>query len=558
MTAYDLLAAGREALARGSWQAARDVFAEAVAASPSAEAYEGLGMACWWQDDQQPALSAREAAYRLYRERGDVRSAARMATALGIDYADYRGDLAVSTGWLHRAENMLKDVPLAPEHGWLQIYHGLSDLMWHNDPAEARRRLNLLEGILPNIASVDVEMMATALEGLTLIREGAIQHGLHRLDEAMTAALGGDIADLAAVGMMYCALIYACEALADYDRATQWCERALDFSHRMGVDLFFAICRNYHATVLIWRGEWDEADTELSAAMQFLQSKRPSEALESLAKLGELRRRQGRTEEASDIFARAEPHRTAVFGQAAIALDACDTATAIGMLERLVRRVGDEDLAERVFILELLARAHLKAGSPAEVEAILGQMEQLASSIGTAPLQATVKATRGALLLHLGDANAAVSCFEDAVDVYLTSDAAFDAGRIRIDYANALERQGRRPQAVQQLMLARSEFAQLGAALYERRAADALAALTGELSESSPAAPLPYGLTPREGEVLWLIAAGKTNQDIAESLVLSVRTVERHISTVYEKLGLHGRAARALAASIAVGLRANT
>jgi DNA-binding CsgD family transcriptional regulator len=69
---------------------------------------------------------------------------------------------------------------------------------------------------------------------------------------------------------------------------------------------------------------------------------------------------------------------------------------------------------------------------------------------------------------------------------------------------------------------------------------------------------LPHDLTPREAEVLWLIAAGKTNQEIADVLVLSIRTVERHISTVYEKLHLRGRAARASAAAIAVNLRANT
>jgi len=60
----------------------------------------------------------------------------------------------------------------------------------------------------------------------------------------------------------------------------------------------------------------------------------------------------------------------------------------------------------------------------------------------------------------------------------------------------------------------------------------------------------------REAEVLWLIAAGKTNQEIAEQLVLSIRTVERHISTVYEKLQLTGRAARAAAAAFAARLRA--
>jgi DNA-binding NarL/FixJ family response regulator len=109
-----------------------------------------------------------------------------------------------------------------------------------------------------------------------------------------------------------------------------------------------------------------------------------------------------------------------------------------------------------------------------------------------------------------------------------------------------------------QAMLAQTAFAQLGAALYRDHAAAIVSRLSSDLGAPPADAVLPYGLTPREAEVLWLIAAGKTNQDIARDLVLSVRTVERHISTVYEKLGLHGRAARASAAAIAVGLRANT
>lgn len=55
-------------------------------------------------------------------------------------------------------------------------------------------------------------------------------------------------------------------------------------------------------------------------------------------------------------------------------------------------------------------------------------------------------------------------------------------------------------------------------------------------------------LTPRELEVLGLVAGGLTNEAIAERLVLSVRTVERHLSTIYGKLRLSGKAARAAAA----------
>ena len=558
MSTDELLAAGKAALTRGNWQAAREAFEQASGLAPTPEALEALGMACWWQDDQQPVIDAREAAYRLYRERGDVHSAARVATALGIDYADYRGELAVSMGWLARAENLLKGVDLSVEHGWLHVYHGIGDLMFYNDLPEARRRLDILSEIVPEIGSVDVEMMATALRGLTLIREGAIAEGMRCLDEAMTAALGGDVSDLAAVGTMYCALIYACEALADYDRANQWCERALEFSRRLGVELFFAICRNYHATVLIWKGEWDEADSELSAALKFLQTRRPSYALESLAKLGELRRRQGRIDDAKDIFARAEPHRTAVFGRAALALDAGDARTAIDLLSRLLRRIGEEDLAERVFVLELLARAHLQTGAVDAAEALLPAMQALAADIGTPAMTATLKATQGLTSLHREDLDGARRCFEDAIDLFLAGDAGFDAARVRLDYVEALEREGRYAFAVEQAMLAQAAFAQLGAGLYRERTAQIVARLSRGLGAPPSFASLPHGLTPREAEVLWLIAAGKTNQDIARELVLSVRTVERHISTVYEKLGLHGRAARASAASIAAGLQANT
>jgi RNA polymerase sigma factor (sigma-70 family) len=64
-------------------------------------------------------------------------------------------------------------------------------------------------------------------------------------------------------------------------------------------------------------------------------------------------------------------------------------------------------------------------------------------------------------------------------------------------------------------------------------------ALAGDLSE----------LSEREREVLQLVAAGMTNEQIAERLFLSARTVERHLSNVYAKLRLSGKSARAAAAA---------
>jgi DNA-binding NarL/FixJ family response regulator len=327
----------------------------------------------------------------------------------------------------------------------------------------------------------------------------------------------------------------------------------------MGMDLFmFDVCRNYYATVLIWRGAWDQADAELTAAMRGLETRRPNDAIESLVRLGELRWRQGRVAEAQEMFARAEPHRRALFGQAALALDRGDTETAIELLQRVLRRAGAEDQAERVFTLELLARAHLQAGSIDDARKDLSQLEATVAHVGTQPLRATADAVRGAIALAQGDASTARGHLEDAIDSFEACEAHFDAARARLDYAQALETLGRTAPAIEQAMTAQAVFRRLGAALYADRASGIVVRLSSSLGRPPSGAALPHGLTSREAEVLWLIAAGKTNQDIADELVLSIRTVERHITTVYEKLGLHGRSARAAAAALAAGLRINT
>jgi DNA-binding CsgD family transcriptional regulator len=549
------LKTGEDSLKHGDWAAARAAFQEAVALEPGAEAFEGLGTACWWQDDQNAVLEAREAAFRSYRERGDRRSAARIATALAIDYADYRSDLAVCAGWLQRAERLLQGIKDSPEHGWLHLYQGLFSLMYMNDLPQAHRNLEEAKSLAPRLGDLDIEMMTVELEGLVMVREGKVAQGMLRLDEAMTAAVGGEMTDLAAIGMTCCSLIYACEAVADYDRAAQWCERAREFCRRMGLEVFFTICRNYYATVLIWRGAWQEADAELSAAMREFRPERAGGITESLAKLGELRRRQGRLDEAKELFERAQPHRLALTGQAAIALESGDGDSALDLLQRVLRRVGDEDQAERVFVLELLVRAQSSLQDFESAGRSLSQLEAAASRVGTQPLRATANAAGGILAQARGNLDAAKLQYQDAIDLYDSSGAYFDSARTRLDYAATLRALGRMPAAAEQAMLAQASFNRLGAALYAQRAADFVSQFSRQMG-SPPSGALPHGLTRREAEVLWRIAAGRTNQDIAAELVLSIRTVERHISTIYEKLNLQGRAARASAAAFAISLRA--
>jgi len=551
------LSAGRSALARGDWQGAREAFSGAIAFVPSAEALEGLGKACWWQDDQAAVFEAREQAFRLYREAGDALGAGRLATLIGFDYADYRGDLAVCDGWLQRAETLLKDEPPCEEQAWLYLYQGFIVLMFEDDIERSTERIEQVVALLPALKSIDLDMMTVGLRGLLAIRKGDIATGLRLFDEAMTAALDGEMKDLVAVGNLSCTLIYACEAIADYDRARQWCERTREFCKRMGLDTVFSICRTYYATTLIWRGEWEAADTELTAAMRELEPSRPSYVQDSLARLGELRRRQGRLEEAEALFSQAGPHRTALLGLASMAFDRGEMTEAIDLLSRVLRRVGVEDRAERVFVLALLSRARAAVGQMEEARVLLHEMGELSGLVGTRPLAATVLATRAFVAATAADWPMAQACFEDALDLFEAAEARFEAAGTRLELARVLQAQSRRAAATEQAMMAQTAFGALGARGGFEESAALLRDLSDGLAETS-SAPLPNGITAREGEVLWLIAAGRTNQEIADDLVLSVRTVERHISTIYEKLGLHGRSARASAAAAAVQLRTNT
>src|SRR5687768_10202092 len=113
-----LLERGWAELEKGQWNAAQACFEAAVASGEAPEALEGLSWAAWWQDDSEVVFDARERAYRLYRNRGDATGAARMATWLACDQLDFRGALAVASGWLARAHRLLDPLEPAPAHGW--------------------------------------------------------------------------------------------------------------------------------------------------------------------------------------------------------------------------------------------------------------------------------------------------------------------------------------------------------------------------------------------------------------------------------------------------------
>jgi ATP/maltotriose-dependent transcriptional regulator MalT len=369
---------------------------------------------------------------------------------------------------------------------------------------------------------------------------------MRRLDEATTVALTGEATLLYCVAWACCYLISACERVRDYERAAQWCARVGDFCGEHDIFLLNT-CRAHYASVLSWQGRWDEAESQLNAALEGLQASRPPMVGDALARLGELRRRQGRLADAEELFARSETHSLTLLGRAALALDRGKPSEAAELADRYLRRFPDPSRIERGAGLEVAIRALAGLGKQERATEALGQLREIAARARTRPLLAAVCSSEATLAAAGGDHDAARRSFEDALDLLSASDARFEAARVRLDLAATLTALGRDDQARREIQAALEGFEELGAAGESARAQAMLRKLRrNHATPPTDAADTPLGgLSKRELEVLSLVAQGLTNHAIAQRLVLSEHTVNRHVANILRKLGLSSRAAAA-------------
>jgi DNA-binding NarL/FixJ family response regulator len=544
-------AAGLRALAAGDWETSRDWFQAAVAIAETAEALEGLATAAWWLDDAPVVFACRQRAYRLYRERGDRLGAARLATWLGLDHYLYRVELVRANGWLRRAHRLLDGAEPCFEQGWLLLIEAHIALFEESDVERAREAGAATVALGRSLQSIDLEMFALALEGLALVSEGRVAEGMRRLDEATTAALAGEMTDPDAIVTTCCYLIYACDRVRDFARAAQWCAALPAMCQRWSYRSMVGVCRVHYAAVLMWQGEWRQADVELVAALRELMATRPGWASEGRLRLAELRRRQGRLTEASRLFEQALPHPLAVLGQAELALGRDDVVAAAQLVDRFLRRVPPANRTERAHGLEVAVRIYVALGAIDQARASLAELEVTTTLIDTEPLQASVRVARGIVAVGAGDLDAARRAFEDAIDLFQHSGAPFEALQARLDLIRVLSALDQRATAVLEGRAALEAARSLGAIRETGEATRYLRELDAQSAAAEGPCTPPSGLTRREYEVLGLIARGKSNQEIAEQLFISKRTVERHISTIYSKIGAEGTAARAMAATYA-------
>jgi tetratricopeptide (TPR) repeat protein len=476
---------GFAALREGKWELARSHYEKDIALLPTAEGFEGLAAAQFWLDQGGAALHTRKRAYLLYRRLKDSRGAARIAIQIAWDFLTLQGDLVLANEWLNRAGRLLEPFPDCPERGWLLAQRAAAALLFHND-ADAALALADDAGRLGRlVVSPDLELVSRAIQGLATISRGEIDAGLQLLDDVIDAFAAGRMSDRLAMAQSACSVILGCERIRDYDRAAECCKYFQEFCADVHNRAFFALCRTQYADVLMWHGNWRQAESELSAARQEFDSCRPGLAPAAVVGLARLRMRQGKREQAAELIRLVEHFTVARCALAELSLECHDPATAVAACEQALRELPESNLIARAGVLEVLLRANVQAHELAAAQQTLAHLENVVRRVGTEPLEAALSLANGLVAALAEDHGRAREYFEDAIEHYSQCRAVFETALSRIELAQTLVAMRRHFAAVRCAERAIEELRRIGAVEAERRALTIIESVNARLMASS-------------------------------------------------------------------------
>jgi len=470
-------------------------------------------------------------AHQSFLSRGDTRPAARCAFWLGF-VALLGGNPAQANGWLARAERLLEQDAECVERGYLFLPVGYR-LVHENEPIKACDAFAQAGTVGRQFGDSDLVALALQGEGRALIRQGEIPRGVALLDEAMVAVTAGEVSALTAGGV-YCSVLDACGEIFDLRRAQEWTS-ALERWCASQPDMvpYRGHCMVRRAEILQLHGAWEDAMTEAQHACERFSRPPRVEAGSAFYRLGELHRMRGEFDAAERAYREAGRwQRTPQPGIAILRLAQGEIEVASATIRRIAEEV--RDLGQRVRVLDSYVEIVLAAKDVAAARAAAEEFEEIAGRFNAPLVDAMAARANGAVLLAEHDAKRALVELRRSWTLWSELDAPYEAARTRVLMACTCKELDDCDAAKLELELAREVFQKLGAAPELARIESLL------LQPDSPARTI---LTEREVQVVRLIATGRTNRAIAVKLGISEKTVARHISNIFTKLGISSRSA---------------
>jgi len=477
------------------------------------------------------SVAAGAAAFRAYLHQGRTHAAAMTAIGVAVSYL-LRGDEPAGAGWIGRASRLLAEDEDCPEAGYLTYFLQVEGALDGPDPDAVIAAAGRVREMGRRHSDANLTAIGLLGEGRVRIRCGQVRTGMTLFDEAMVQVLDGDVTPDWA-GNIYCHLMAACHELADLHRARLWVQATTTWLESLpAAVLFTGICRVHRSQLLLATGSWAQSEREAAKVCSELAGIAAFAAAEGHYQLGELARLRGDLPSAERSYRQA--HRLGRSPQPGLALlrlaqgrvDAAAASARAALFAEATRPLA------RARLLTAAAEIALAAGDLPTATDAVGELTAIAGAYESPGFTAAAHQWRGAVLLTARRHIEAIPVLHTACRQWHDLEAPYDCARVRVLLASAYRSIGDDDDAELELAAASEVFTRLGARL------DAAAIAAERIRQRRPA-----GLTAREAEVLTCLAAGQSNREIAASLVISERTVARHLSNIFSKLDLRSRTA---------------
>jgi DNA-binding CsgD family transcriptional regulator len=532
MGVVEELIRAREAYDRSEWLAAYDGLSDTAPDQLTAGDCARLATAAYLTGRRNDCVQALQRGYQLSLGAGDLPAALRSAFWLAYVLIT-SGETAIGGGWVARAQRLLHDIDGdVVERGYV-LLHLMYRHVYAGEFDSAGRLAGQVTGYGHRYRDPDLTAMGLSSQGRLLLYQGRVPDGLALLDESMTGVAAGEVSVIFA-GNVYCSMIEACQEIADFDRAARWTAALTTWcAGQPGLVPFTGQCAVHRGQIMRAQGAFEEALTEFDLAVRrYLADQAPGPAGLAMAERGDVLRIRGDLAGAQAAYERAvafghEPQP----GLALLWQAQGRTEAAVAAIGRLLGEAADP--VRRSRLLPAAVEVLLAAGHRDQADAACTELGSIAGSFGCPSLQASAGYSAALLAIEAGDPAAALPPLRKALAAWERLGGRYEAARTRLLLGRALRDLGDRESAVTELTTARRSLAEVGAAPAEQQAAALI----------TPARP--GGLTPRESEVLRLVAAGKTNPEIAAILILSEKTIARHLSNIFTKLDVTTRTAAA-------------
>ena len=523
----------RGAFARGAWRKACDALSAAAGGGPLAgEDFERLAVAAYLVGEDEVCAQAWQDAHRSALGAGDGATAARCAVLLSLCLF-LNGQVARAGGWLARAERVLAEAgPDCPASGYVLIPRLLGAL--GTEPSLAEDLAVQAAEVGERFGDADLRALGVLGHGQALIAMGEVAEGIGRLDEVMVSVTSGEVGPVVR-GIVYCAVIIECLRLHDIGRASEWTAALGDWCDAQP-DLvpYRGQCLVHRSQLQQIAGRWSEAVTAAAAACRFLAD--PPQPAIGLAyyQAGELHRLRGDLERAeADYREASRSGYDPVPGIALAELARGDGPSAVVTIGRALQEYRKP--LERPALLAAAVEIRRAAGERDGARAAAEELAAVAAGESSAVLQAMAAHALGTVLAGEGDVVTALAELRTAAAAWQSLGMPYEAARTAVAVGLACEAMGDGVAAALELGNARDTFIELGARPDVERL-DVLMSLGAPTDRGAR-------LSAREREVLAALAAGLTNREIAETLMISQHTVGRHVESIFAKLGVTSRAA---------------